>query len=151
MNKNFYYCKKNPKISEMELDKKGYPIWKDSREFVHRKQAEKYILKRKLKSNEEVHHIDGDKLNFDIENLIVLSKEDHMKIEKDLWGYKNIVILHFIVILSSYFLLVAYLNSKNIYLISATLFLLFVALMMPLFPRLLRRLLFKTGILSKHK
>ena len=31
MNKKFYYHKKNREFfDKMELDKKGYPIWKDS-------------------------------------------------------------------------------------------------------------------------
>jgi len=134
----------------MELDQNGYPIWKDSKKLVHITQTEKYILKRELKWGEEVHHIDGDKLNFDIKNLIVLSKEDHKKIERNLWEYKNIVIIHFLIILSSYILLVAYLKYKNIYIISLTLFLLLFALIIPLFPKLLRKFLFKTGFLRKN-
>ena len=150
MENNLYYNKKNPKFNEMELDEKGYPIWKDSKKLLHRYVAEKLILRRELKGREVVHHVDGDKLNFHPNNLIVLnSKEDHEKIERDMWKYTNVMVVHFIVILYSYLFLVAYLYSKNIYLISATLFLLFIALIIPVFPKTLRKILFKLRILKK--
>lgn len=37
-------------------------------------------LKRKLDTNEEIHHINGNKLDNRIENLQVLTKSDHSKI-----------------------------------------------------------------------
>ena len=85
--KNFYYHKKNPKYFEMEL-KEGYPVWKNSQEYVHKTQVEKHI--RKLKENEVVHHVDGDKLNFDKDNLIILSKNDHWKVSKRLNKENNL-------------------------------------------------------------
>lgn len=151
MNTNFYYNKKNPKFHEMELNEKGYPIWKDSGKLVHIYQAEKYIVKGRLNDNEVVHHVDGDKLNYDVDNLIILSREDHNKIEQDLWKYTNVMTLHFFVIFLSYAFLVSYLFNGGIYLISATLFLLLIALLIPFFPRTLRKFLFKTKILRKNK
>ena len=150
MRNNFYYDKKNPKFKEMELDENRYPFWKDSKEPLHKYIIEKK-LGRKLKGNEVVHHVDGDKLNFNQDNLIVLSREDHEKIERDMWKYTNVMILHFITIGWSYMFLVGYLYSKNIFFISATLFMLFIAMMFPLFPKTLRKLLFKIRILKRSK
>ena len=48
----------------MKLDKKGYPIYKDSERWVHIYVAEKYLLKRRLKDGEEVHHVNGDKKDY---------------------------------------------------------------------------------------
>jgi hypothetical protein len=43
-------------------------------------------LKRKLISNEIVHHIDGDRLNNCIENLQLFNnKNDHMRLHHHLW------------------------------------------------------------------
>lgn len=145
MKNNFYYDKK-----DMELNGRGYPIYRDSKKVVHLYVAENYVIKRKLQDGEVVHHVDGDKKNFNPNNLIVLSRADHNKIERDMWKYTNVMIIHFIVILYSYLFLVGYLYSKNIYLISATLFLLFIALIIPLFPKTLRKFLFKTKILRKN-
>jgi len=44
---------------------------------VHRWVAEKYILKRRLRKNEVVHHKDGNPTNNDVENLQVMKSEDH--------------------------------------------------------------------------
>lgn len=84
MKKEFYYNEKNPKYSGMELNKSGYPVYKDSKKLVHRHYAEKYNLHRPLEKWEEVHHVDGDKLNLNPANLVVLSEEIHEKISKRL-------------------------------------------------------------------
>lgn len=57
-----------------------YP-YKDNKGYVreHRLVMERY-LGRYLEPNEEVHHIDGDKLNNDISNLVVLTKMEHRRI-----------------------------------------------------------------------
>jgi len=36
-------------------------------------------LGRKLSTDEHVHHIDGNKLNNDIQNLTILSRSDHCR------------------------------------------------------------------------
>ena len=75
----------------MELNKNGYPIWKDSKRLVHRSIAEKYILDGdNLRENEQVHHVDGDKLNFHPRNLIVLHEKDHKKITGRLNKERNL-------------------------------------------------------------
>jgi hypothetical protein len=40
-------------------------------------------LGRPLKNNEVVHHIDGNKRNNDISNLVVVSRSEHAKIHAD--------------------------------------------------------------------
>lgn len=49
-------------------------------------------LGRSLKSDEEVHHIDGDPLNDNPDNLVVLSRQDHILLHSKLnRKYKDIV------------------------------------------------------------
>lgn len=50
-------------------------------EYEHRLIAEK-VLKRKLKKNEVVHHIDGNPSNNNISNLAVMPIETHIKLHK---------------------------------------------------------------------
>lgn len=45
--------------------------------YEHRLIAEKKILKRKLKKNEVVHHIDGNRENNSVKNLVVMIKNEH--------------------------------------------------------------------------
>lgn len=56
---------------------------------LHRYKMEKF-LGRKLSSDEIVHHIDGNKLNNNIENLEVLSRSEHLqKHYKEIGGEQN--------------------------------------------------------------
>lgn len=69
---------------ETYIDPKGYRRFCDSNKSVHRWVAYKYIYKvnkYKLRfSNYQVHHIDGDKLNNNSDNLILLTNSQHNKI-----------------------------------------------------------------------
>jgi hypothetical protein len=51
----------------------------DGRVYEHRKLVEKH-LQRPLTTDEVVHHINGDKTDNRIENLVVMSKADHAKL-----------------------------------------------------------------------
>lgn len=90
--KNFYYDEKNPRCDKMELNKNGYPVYKNNpRNYVHRHIAKKYLNRnRPLETWEEVHHVDGDKLNYDPSNLTILYNKDHRKISKRLKKEVNI-------------------------------------------------------------
>lgn len=57
-------------------------------------------LGRKLLSNEHIHHIDGNKLNNTIDNLMIVSPSDHRKLHKEK-EWKDIKCLHCGIIFSS--------------------------------------------------
>lgn len=85
MNDRFkYWC--NRKNLERFLREKccvdyktGYYRLNDTNEFAHRAIIED-IEGRKLKSNEKVHHMNGNKLDNHPTNLEVLDYEDHFEI-----------------------------------------------------------------------
>ena len=54
----------------------------NSRKAEHRRVMEEY-LGRELTSNEIVHHIDGNKLNNDISNLVLTTRANHLKIHRE--------------------------------------------------------------------
>jgi hypothetical protein len=56
------------------LDDEGN--WQAGYKYAHRMVME-FRLKRKLSSDEYVHHIDHDKLNNSWQNLSIISKQDH--------------------------------------------------------------------------
>lgn len=67
---SYFYTEKNKKTYAFVYlgGKKHQPF--------HRYKIEKF-LKRKLKANEQIHHIDGDTLNNEVSNLISLNRSEH--------------------------------------------------------------------------
>lgn len=61
------------------IDKRGYPRWNDSDRLVHRTMAYK-ATGGSLSSDKIVHHKDGNKRNFNPDNLEVMTKRQHRKI-----------------------------------------------------------------------
>ncbi len=101
-NTDFLTCaQKNPKWKgERLIRSNGYvTIWcpdhpnahKDGRIYEHQLVMEKHIG-RYLRSDEVVHHIDGDKSNNDINNLMLLTNSEHAKLHAILKKAKNRVI-----------------------------------------------------------
>lgn len=58
---------------------KGNSYVKENGRHQHRLVMERH-LKRKLRTDEVVHHIDGDKHNNDVSNLIVMTQGEHAKL-----------------------------------------------------------------------
>ncbi len=70
------------------LRKDGYILVEENgeRQLEHRKVME-IELRRRLRSDEHVHHLDGNKSNNSINNLIVLSRQDHASLHSNRrWG-----------------------------------------------------------------
>ena len=67
----------------MFIDKKGYFRFKDSENLVHRWVAYKYIYKPNKKeypfkfSEYQIHHINRNKLNNNVNNLKIVTLEEH--------------------------------------------------------------------------
>lgn len=60
------------------IDSYGYKRFCNTNKLVSRWVAEKYLVHRKLRPEEVVHHIDGNKLNNNYNNLVVFSShEEH--------------------------------------------------------------------------
>jgi len=81
---NFFKDGINPRILHKKRNSMGYILSynKDSREYEleHRKTIEDYE-NRKLNKEERVHHIDGNKVNNDIDNLVAcVDDREHQKI-----------------------------------------------------------------------
>lgn len=72
------------------VEVKNHPTYKSKRMREHRYLAEKHLLNeensiivngvRILKKDYVVHHIDGDKTNNNLSNLVVLSKSEHTRL-----------------------------------------------------------------------
>jgi hypothetical protein len=58
-------------------------IWVDGKKVYEHRYVMEQHLGRKLRHGEEVHHIDGNKLNNCIDNLRVLTTEEHKKYHTD--------------------------------------------------------------------
>lgn len=77
-------------LKASSLDKDGYPIVslsinaKHFTKHIHRLVAETFIPNPENKS--EVHHKDGNKLNFDGDNLVWCTRKEHFELEKDVNG-----------------------------------------------------------------
>ena len=69
--------RKNVKRYKSEIRYKF--IGKNTRQ--HREIAEQ-LLNRKLETNEHVHHLDGDTLNNNVYNLIIISNRDHSRLHR---------------------------------------------------------------------
>ena len=143
--KKFYY---DPNLHDL---RNGYPVFKDNnRRFCHIWSANKYL--RRIKTGEEVvHHVDGDKKNFIPTNLIILSDEDHKKIESKNRKDKNLLIMYEIVVVLSLTILSANTSvwNPNVNLVVGLL--LIFAMLIPFYPSLLRRILFGARILRRNK
>jgi len=66
-------------MARIYKNKSGYPTYSNSGKFVHIAQAEKKVG-GKIYDGYEVHHKDGDKSNYRIDNLAVLKKRFHRKV-----------------------------------------------------------------------
>lgn len=68
------------------IGKNGYVmVWagRCKQELEHRKIMSEH-LGRKLRSDEIVHHIDGNKSNNEISNLVIMTRAEHAKLHADL-------------------------------------------------------------------
>lgn len=95
-------------MSKTYIDENGYYRFKDSNKLVHRWVAEKFI--GPIPHGYVVHHIDRNKLNNDVNNLEIMSQEEHEKEhEWEIFIYKvksiwRAIILFFVMLILLFFL-----------------------------------------------
>jgi len=73
--------KRGQKEMEMYIDTNGYYRFKKKDLLVHREIYKTYF--KRIGVNDHIHHIDGDKLNNSIDNLISLPAEFHMHLHEE--------------------------------------------------------------------
>jgi hypothetical protein len=66
-------------MARIYQDRKGYARWSDTEALVHRSVAAK-MVGGTIFPGMEVHHKDGDKMNFRKSNLVIMTKSDHAKL-----------------------------------------------------------------------
>jgi hypothetical protein len=71
---------------EYHIDENGYYRHNDSGELVHRYIASRFVVHRRLRSNEVVHHINGNKLDNRPENLRVMTSDEHDVQHQETWN-----------------------------------------------------------------
>ena len=71
------------------IDENGYYRYKDSGELVHRYIASQFVEHRSFRSDEVVHHINGNKLDNRPENLRVMKWDEHDVFHQELWNEKR--------------------------------------------------------------
>ena len=67
------------------IDHRGYYRYSNSDRLVHRHIAAKYVVKRKLRFNEVVHHKNGNKLDNRPSNLQVMTQGAHHRLHQKQW------------------------------------------------------------------
>ena len=67
------------------VDENGYFRYKNSKRLVHRHIAAKYVVRRKLRRDEIVHHKNGNKLDNRPVNLQVMTWDQHSKLHERQW------------------------------------------------------------------
>lgn len=84
-------CNKNrpnnfPKYTHADKEQKNYKVKKINGKqiYFHRWTMEQH-LGRKLTRSEVVHHIDGDRHNNNIDNLMIMTQSQHMSLEHKGW------------------------------------------------------------------
>ena len=94
----------------------------------------------------EVHHIDGDKLNYHPENLIILSRKDHWKISKRLHREMNLNKANALVFLVA-FILFAFENDHQWAILDRIIvFLLFLGLFISIYPNIVSKFMKRTKL-----
>ena len=147
--KDFYYDEKNPKCNEIELNENGYPVYKNNKHrLVHRYNAWRYLLhkKRPLREWEEVHHVDGDKLNYNPNNLVILSGKEHWKISKRLHKETNLNKANWIIFILAFSLFVWNYKRQFDYISKIIVTLLIVGIFIPFYSNITHWFMRKTKL-----